>query len=65
MKSASTLMTLGAAAAASGIQLSMPRLNFGALNRPHLGSPPRNQRKTRQARRQRFAAGDRFAFKRH
>lgn len=64
MKSPSTLIALGAAAAASGVQLSMPTLNFGVLNRPFLGSPIRNQRKARKARRQRYAAGDRFAFKR-
>jgi len=61
MKSPSTLIALGAAAAASGF---MPTLNFGVLNRPFLGSPTRNQRKARKARRARYAAGDRFAFKR-
>ncbi len=42
----------------------MPFLNLNVVNRPVLGSPAYNQRKARKARRQRFGAGDRFAFKR-
>lgn len=42
----------------------LPFLNLNVVNRPVLSSPTYNQRKARKARRQRFGAGDRFAFKR-
>ncbi len=61
MKSASTLLALSMMGQSTH---DMPFLNLNVVNRPVLGSPAYNQRKARKARRQRFGAGDRFAFKR-
>ena len=61
MKSASTLLALSMMGQSTR---HMPFLNLKVVNRPVLGSPTYNQRKARKARRQRFGAGDRFAFKR-